>query len=84
METTPIHRGPSRHRSSRCFSPAAIQRSQLMPGSLSSAWLAAVDDILTWTTRADLLCNEPQMITWVKGLGEFTSRIAWQCSMRPC
>ena len=45
---------------------------------------AAVDDILTRTTLADLLCNEPQMITWVKGLGEVTSRIAWQCSMRPC
>lgn len=36
---------------------------------------AAVDDILTRTTLADLLCKEPQMITWVKGLGEFTSRI---------
>lgn len=36
---------------------------------------AAVDDILTRTTLADLLCNEPQMISWVKGLGEFTSRI---------
>ena len=36
---------------------------------------AAVDDILTRTTLADLLRNESQMITWVKGLGEFTSRI---------
>jgi len=35
---------------------------------------AAVDDILTRTTLADLLCSEPQMITWVKGLGAFTSR----------
>ncbi len=34
METTPIHRGPSRHRSLRCFSPAAIRRFQLI-----NAWL---------------------------------------------
>jgi Rrf2 family iron-sulfur cluster assembly transcriptional regulator len=36
---------------------------------------AAVDDILTKTTLADLLCNEPQMISWMKGRGEFTSQI---------
>ena len=39
---------------------------------------AAVDDILTRTTLADLLCNEQQMITWVKGLGEFASHISRQ------
>ena len=39
---------------------------------------AAVDDILRRTTLADLLCNEQKMITWVKGLGEFTSQITWQ------
>ncbi len=36
---------------------------------------AAVDEILTKTTLADLLCNESQMISWVQSLGEFTSRI---------
>jgi len=39
---------------------------------------AAVDDILTRTTLADLLCNEPQMITWVKGLGEGASYFSRQ------
>ena len=39
---------------------------------------AAVDDVLRRTTLQDLLCNEPQMITWVKGLGEFASHISRQ------
>jgi Rrf2 family iron-sulfur cluster assembly transcriptional regulator len=39
---------------------------------------AAVDDVLRRTTLQDLLCNEQQMITWVKGLGEFTSHISRQ------
>ena len=39
---------------------------------------AAVDDVLTRTTLQDLLCNEQQMITWVKGLGEFASDISRQ------
>ena len=36
---------------------------------------AAVDDVLRRTTLQDLLCNEQQMITWVKGLGEFASHM---------
>jgi len=39
---------------------------------------AAVDDVLRRTTLQDLLCNEQQMITWVKGLGEFASHISRQ------
>jgi Rrf2 family transcriptional regulator, iron-sulfur cluster assembly transcription factor len=39
---------------------------------------AAVDDILKRTTLEDLLRDQQQMITWVKGLGESTSRIASQ------
>jgi len=39
---------------------------------------AAVDDVLGKTTLQDLLSNERQTITWVKGLGGFTSRIGWQ------
>ena len=39
---------------------------------------AAVDDVLGKTTLQDLLCNERQTITWVKGLDELTSRIGWQ------
>jgi Rrf2 family protein len=39
---------------------------------------AAVDDVLRKTTLEDLLCNEQQMITWVKGLGEFASQISRQ------
>ena len=39
---------------------------------------AAVDDVLRRTTLQDLLCNEQQMITWVKGLGEFASQISRQ------
>ena len=39
---------------------------------------AAVDSVLRKTTLQDLLRNEQQMITWVKGLGEFTSHIARQ------
>ena len=39
---------------------------------------AAVDDVLRRTTLQDLLCSEQQMITWVKGLGEFTSQISRQ------
>ena len=39
---------------------------------------AAVDDVLKKTTLQDLLCSEQEMITWVKGLGEFTSHIAKQ------
>ena len=39
---------------------------------------AAVDDVFRRTTLQDLLCNEQQMITWVKGLGEFTSQISRQ------
>ena len=39
---------------------------------------AAVDDVLRRTTLEDLLCSEQQMITWVKGLGEFTSHISRQ------
>ena len=37
---------------------------------------AALDNVLTRTTLADLLCNEQQMITWVRGLGEFASRMS--------
>ena len=37
---------------------------------------AAVDDVLGRTTLQDLLSNEQQMITWVKGLGTFASQIA--------
>jgi len=39
---------------------------------------AAVDDVLRRTTLEDLLCNEQQMITWVKGFGEFASHISRQ------
>jgi Rrf2 family protein len=39
---------------------------------------AAVDDVLSRTTLQDLLRNEKQMITWVKGLGEFPLHIARQ------
>ena len=39
---------------------------------------AAVDDVLGRTTLQDLLRNEKQMITWVKGFGEFASHIARQ------
>ena len=39
---------------------------------------AVVDDVLSRTTLQDLLCNEQQMITWVKGLGEFASHISRQ------
>jgi Rrf2 family iron-sulfur cluster assembly transcriptional regulator len=49
--------------------------------SLRVLWLAvqaAVDDVLRRTTLEDLLCNEQQMITWVKGFGEFTSHISTQ------
>ncbi len=38
----------------------------------------AVDEILTRTTLAELLCNEQQMITWVKGFGEVASHISRQ------
>ncbi len=49
--------------------------------SLRVLWCAvqaAVDDVLRRTTLQDLLCSEQQMITWVKGLGEFTSHISRQ------
>jgi Rrf2 family protein len=49
--------------------------------SLRALWRrvqAAVDDVLEKTTLQDLLRNERQMIAWVKGLEEFTSRSAWQ------
>ena len=39
---------------------------------------AAVDDVLGRTTLQDLLSNEQQMITWVKGLGKFASHITRQ------
>ena len=39
---------------------------------------AAVDGVFRRTTLQDLLCNEQQMITWVKGLGEFASQISRQ------
>jgi hypothetical protein len=39
---------------------------------------AAVDDVLGRTTLQDLLRNEQQMITWVKGFGEFASHISRQ------
>lgn len=39
---------------------------------------AAVDDVLKRTTLQDLLCSEQEMITWVKGLGEFTSHLGKQ------
>ena len=39
---------------------------------------AAVDDVLGRTTLQDLLSNEQQMITWVKGLGKFASQITRQ------
>jgi Rrf2 family transcriptional regulator, iron-sulfur cluster assembly transcription factor len=44
---------------------------------------AAVDDVLGRTTLHDLLSNEQQMITWVKGFGEFASHSSRQISMRP-
>ena len=44
---------------------------------------AAVDDVLGRTTLQDLLRNEQQMITWVKGFGEFASHISMQRRMRP-
>ena len=39
---------------------------------------AAVDDVLGKTTLQDLLRNEQQMITWIKGFGELTSHISKQ------
>ena len=39
---------------------------------------AAVDDVLGRTTLQDLLRNEQQMITWIKGFGELTSHISKQ------
>lgn len=39
---------------------------------------AAVDDVLKKTTLQHLLCNEQQMITWVKSLGEFSSHVSRQ------
>ena len=39
---------------------------------------AAVDDVLGRTTLDDLLCNEQQMITWVKGFGEVASNFSRQ------
>ena len=49
--------------------------------SLRALWRtvqAAVDDILRTATLQDLLRNEGQMITWVKGFGEFASHISRQ------
>jgi Rrf2 family protein len=39
---------------------------------------AAVDDVLKKTTLADLLRDEPQMVTWVQRLGEFNSQLPRQ------
>ena len=39
---------------------------------------AAVDDVLGRTTLQDLLRNEQQMITWIKGFGELASHISKQ------
>lgn len=39
---------------------------------------AAVDDVLQKTTLQDLLRNEQQMITWIKGFGELPSHISKQ------
>ncbi len=39
---------------------------------------AAVDDVLSRTTLEDLLRNEHQMITWITGLGESSSRLSRQ------
>ena len=39
---------------------------------------AAVDDVLQKTPLQDLLRNEQQMITWIKGFGELPSHIAKQ------
>jgi Rrf2 family transcriptional regulator, iron-sulfur cluster assembly transcription factor len=39
---------------------------------------AAVDDVLSRTTLEDLLRGEQEMITWVKGLGEFAAQIPRQ------